>query len=103
MLANLEQIDPRAAEDVEELAQWPERSAGTDDDRLPRRHPHHDGERGHTADPQERRRSGDDSYVYALSAGKRSRHCPVRDPFSLTRSKESPKSHRQRGHVSSPR
>ena len=28
VLANLEQIDPRVAEDVEALAQWPERSAG---------------------------------------------------------------------------
>jgi magnesium transporter len=28
VLANLEQIDPAAAEDVEALAQWPERSAG---------------------------------------------------------------------------
>jgi magnesium transporter len=29
VLANLEQIDPQAAEDVEDLAQWPERSAGS--------------------------------------------------------------------------
>ncbi|HMI86644.1 MAG TPA: magnesium transporter [Polyangiaceae bacterium] len=29
VLASLEQIDPQAAEDVEELAQWPERSAGS--------------------------------------------------------------------------
>ena len=29
VLAGIEQIDPQAAEDVEELAQWPERSAGS--------------------------------------------------------------------------
>src|SRR3954471_19699196 len=29
VLASIEQIDPKAAEDVEELAQWPERSAGS--------------------------------------------------------------------------
>src|SRR6185369_10869627 len=29
VLASLEQIDPKAAEEVEQLAQWPEHSAGS--------------------------------------------------------------------------